>query len=97
MCITLVSIVFEFLEGKGLKLKATSLLDDSNLLQAAQNLQMSVGGQPKRVPPVVADSCGIGVFLAESLEAIPCALMSKLPKDIILFTKKIPASHRSTA
>eukprot|EP00435_Cladocopium_sp_Y103_P032581 s1136_g8.t1 len=89
MCIAVVTLVLDFAATRGLKLKATSLLDDTNPLQAAQKSQISAGGQPKpsKVPPVVADFSSVATFLVISLDEIPCSLMSKLPHDIVLHTK----------
>ena len=86
----LVASVLEFAATLGLKLKAQSMLDDAHPLQAAQQSQMSVGGQPKpaRVAPVVSDFSSVAVFLVPGLDSIPCALMSKLPHDIELYTKE---------
>jgi hypothetical protein len=90
MCVALVASVLEFAATLGLKLKAQSMLDDAHPLQAAQQSQMSVGGQPKpaRVAPVVSDFSSVAVFLVPGLDSIPCALMSKLPHDIELYTKE---------
>jgi len=89
MCMALVTIALEFLETRGLTLKANSLEDALNPLQVHQQSQMSVGLQPRpaRIPPVVADTCSVGVFFAKTLEDIPCSLLSKLPRDVELFTK----------
>ena len=90
MCVALVNLVLDFLATNGLTLRATSLDDALNPLQIHQQSQMSVGLQPKpsRIPPIVADSCSVGVFYAKTLEDIPCSLMSKLPRAIQLFTKE---------
>ena len=91
MCIAVVNLVLEFLQQKGLILKANSLEDKANPLQVAQQSQMSVGLQPRpsKIPPVVADSSSVAVFLADSLEDIPCSLLSKLPHSIDLLTKEL--------
>ena len=90
MCTALVTLALDLASQRGLKLKATSLLDDQNPLKAAQFSQISVGGQPRasQIPPVVADTCSVAVYLTKSLTDIPCALMSKLPHDIVSFTKE---------
>jgi len=90
MCTALVTLALDLASQRGLKLKATSLLDDQDPLKAAQFSQISVGGQPRasRIPPVVADTCSVAVFLTKSLTDIPCTLMSKLPHDIVSFTKE---------
>ena len=79
MCMALVTIALEFLETRGLTLKANSLEDALNPLQVHQQSQMSVGLQPRpaRIPPVVADTCSVGVFFAKTLEDIPCSLLSE--------------------
>ena len=57
MCMALVTIALEFLETRGLTLKANSLEDALNPLQVHQQSQMSVGLQPRpaRIP---ASGCG---------------------------------------
>eukprot|EP00435_Cladocopium_sp_Y103_P040568 s1901_g11.t1 len=95
MCVALVTLVLDFAATRGLKLKATSLMDDTNPLQAAQNSQISAGGQPKpsKIPPIVSDFNSVAVFLVSALTDIPCSLMSKLPHDVVLHTKaKLPVT-----
>eukprot|EP00435_Cladocopium_sp_Y103_P033072 s2564_g8.t1 len=84
MCVALVTLVLDFAESRGLKLKAASLLEDTNPLRTAQRSQISAG--PSRLPPVVSDFCSVAIFHVQTLDEIPCSLMSKLPHDIILHT-----------
>ena len=90
MCVALVNVVLQCAQKSGLQLKSTSLNDDVNPLLSAQNAQIHAGRQPRpsKVPPMVADFSAAAVFVAPSMEAIPCALMSKLPRDIELATKE---------
>eukprot|EP00435_Cladocopium_sp_Y103_P041156 s1982_g11.t1 len=89
MCVAMVTVVLQFAEIQGLKLRAQSLEHDTNPLVTSKRAQISVGQQPKpsRLPPVVADFTSVAVFLARSMSDIPCALMSKLEHDIQLYTK----------
>eukprot|EP00435_Cladocopium_sp_Y103_P060549 s295_g22.t1 len=91
MCVALVTLVLDFAEGRGLKLRATSILDDTNPLQTSQRSQVSAGNQPKpsKMPPVVSDFCSVASFLVKNLDETPCSLMSKLPHDIVLHTKAL--------
>ena len=68
--------------------QAESLQDFTSPLKVTQQAQVSVGLQPKppRIPPVVSDSCSVGVFLAHSLSDVPCSLLSKLQQEAQLFT-----------
>lgn len=88
MCVALVSLVLDFLQERGLFLKAESLQDFSNPLKTTQQAQISVGVQPKpsRIPPVVSDSSSVGVFLANNLSDIPCSLLAKLQQELHLYT-----------
>ena len=90
MCVALVNLVLDFAAERGLRLKATSLLDDVNPLQTSKRSQMSIGDQPRpsRIPPMVSDTCFVAVHCAKNLVDIPCALMSKLPHDVLLHTKE---------
>ena len=87
-CVALVNILLQFFAANGMKLKAESLEDDRNPLQATQQAQISAGYQPRpsRVPPVVADFSSVAVFLVKESAEIPCALLAKLDKDITLHT-----------
>ena len=89
MCVALVSVVLQFAAEQGLKLRALSLEEDTNPLNANRRATISVGQQPKpaRLPPVVSDFCSVAVFLASSLSQIPCSFMQKLDKDIQLRAK----------
>ena len=89
MCITLVNVVLQRAALNGLQLKQTSIADGVNPLCRAQNAQIHAGLQPKpsRVPPIVGDFAMVAVFVAQSLNSIPCSLMQKLPREIQLETK----------
>eukprot|EP00435_Cladocopium_sp_Y103_P038332 s3870_g10.t1 len=89
MCVAMVNVVLQFAEAHGLQLRAQSLDADTNPLVASKRAQISAGNQPKpyRLPPVVPEFTSVAVFLANALSDIPCALMSKLDKDIQLYTK----------
>ena len=90
MCVVLVNLVLQSANGHGLQLKANALTDDANPLLSAQNAQGHAGRQPKpsKMPPMVGDFAMVAVFLVCNLSDIPCTVMSKLPRDIILRTKQ---------
>jgi len=90
MCIALVQLVLQFAASLGVQQMPASILDASDPLQEAQRAQMSSGLQPKpsKVPPMVSESNSVAVFLVRQLTDIPCSLMSKLPRDVILHTKE---------
>lgn len=89
MCIALVNLVLQFAAGHGLRLRALSLQEDTNPLNASRRAMVSAGQQPRpsRLPPVVSDFCSVAVFLATTLSQVPCSLMQKLDRDIQLRTK----------
>ena len=89
MCVTLVDLVLQFAAGCNLKLRASSLDEDTNPFNINRRAMISAGQQPRptKLPPLVSDFCSVAVFLAESLSQVPCSLRQKLDRDIQLHTK----------
>lgn len=102
MCVVLLSLILNSALSQGLMLKPHQL--DGALEHPLKQLcfsQVTTGKQPRsaKIPPLVPDFQSVAVFVAQDVQAIPCALMSKLPKDIALHTKDaiavvVPAHSR---
>ena len=89
LCVTVVSLVLQFAEQRGLILKAFDLQSASeNPMRTAQFSRIAAGTQPKpsRVPPIVPDFSSAAVFLVKYPTEIPCTLMSKLQNPLQLHT-----------
>lgn len=87
LCVVLVSLVLQFAEQRGLRLKATSLSDEAaNPLASAPLAHVGASQQPRpaRLAPVVPDFASVAVFLAITARDIPCQLLSKLSSPLAL-------------
>lgn len=89
MRIALVQTVLQRAHQQGLVLQAQSMKGiQLHPLLKAQAAQISSGLQPrKKVPQLVPEFTTTAVFQTDALSRIPCSLLQKLPRPIMLETR----------